>query len=129
MPELRAQQAKTRPISRSVGRGIMGKCPNCGKGKLFSGYLTQVTSCQKCNEPIGRYDPGLLLALLVGLVVVLVFAVVFLGIEMAGGASPGSYLAILLPISIAVSLIALKPFKGGLIGFMWALQTSEEPQR
>ena len=125
MPELRAQHAKTHPISRSVGRGIMGKCPNCGKGKLFAGYLTQVTSCQKCNEPIGLYDPGLLLALLVGLVVVLVFAVAFLGIEMAGGASPGSYLSILLPLAIAVSLMTLKPFKGGLVGFMWALHTSE----
>jgi uncharacterized protein (DUF983 family) len=113
------------PISRCVGRGVLGKCPNCGKGRIFSGYLTQFTSCQKCNEPIGSYDPGLLLALLVGLVIVLVFAVAFLGIEMAGGASPGSYLTILLPISIAVSLITLRPFKGGLIGFMWALRTGE----
>lgn len=125
MPELPAQHAKTHPISRSVGRGIMGKCPNCGKGELFTGYLTQATRCQECNEPIGLYDPGLLLALLVGLVVVLVFAVAFLGIEMAGGASPGSYLTILLPIAIVVSLMTLKPFKGGLVGFLWALHASE----
>jgi uncharacterized protein (DUF983 family) len=33
-----------------ITRGILGKCPNCNEGKLFSKYLKQVNYCAKCNE-------------------------------------------------------------------------------
>ncbi|MBU1307675.1 MAG: DUF983 domain-containing protein [Alphaproteobacteria bacterium] len=71
MPDRSALQANSRPIMLSVGRGIRCTCPNCGEGKLFSGYLQQNARCQKCDEPLGRYDAGLLTALLVGLIIVL----------------------------------------------------------
>ena len=122
-------QAKIRPILLSVGRGIRCRCPNCGKGKLFSGYLQQNANCQECDQPLGRYDAGLLTALLVGLIIVLVFAGAFLAIELAGGASPFNYLTILLPISVAASLVVLRPCKGGLIGFLWALRANDMLQR
>lgn len=126
MPELQQQQIAARPIWRAVGRGTLCKCPNCGEGKLFDGYLEQVTACSKCGEPLGQFNAGLLLPLVVGLLIVLVFAVIFLVIELNGGASPGNYLAILLPTCVVASLVTLRPCKGALIGFMWALRTSDE---
>lgn len=127
MPEL--QQMEARPIWRAMGRGALCKCPNCGEGRLFDGYLEQVNTCEKCAEPLAHFNAGLLLPLVVGLLVVLIFAIIFLAIELSGGASPGSYLAILLPTSIIASLVALRPCKGALIGFMWALRTSDEQER
>lgn len=129
MPDRSALQANSRPIMLSVGRGIRCTCPNCGEGKLFSGYLQQNARCQKCDEPLGRYDAGLLTALLVGLIIVLVFACAFLAIELAGGTSPLNYLMILLPISVAASLLVLRPCKGGLIGFIWALRANDRLPR
>lgn len=129
MSELDQQQAKTRPIWRSMGRGTLCKCPNCGEGRLFDGYLEQVATCPKCGEPLAQFNAGLLLPLAVGLLVVLLFAVIFLVIELNGGASPGSYLAILLPTSTIASLLVLRPCKGALIGLLWALRTSDELER
>ena len=129
MPESSQEDTGTRPIWRSTGRGTLCRCPNCGTGRLFNGYLEQVSACPECGEPLAQFNAGLLLPLAVGLLVVLLFAVIFLVIELNGGVSPGTYLAILLPTSTIASLLVLRPCKGALIGLMWALRTSDELQR
>lgn len=125
MPDLPVQ-ALARPVWPAIGRGILCRCPSCGTGSLFNGYIMQVDACSKCGEPLGEYNAGLLVPLLVGLLVVLVFAIVFLAIELAGGVSPGSYLAILFPTATIASLAALRPCKGGLIGLLWAARATDE---
>ena len=32
-----------------VQTGIAGKCPRCGRGRLFDGYLTVAHSCSSCG--------------------------------------------------------------------------------
>lgn len=41
-------------------RGVVGRCPHCGEGKLFKSYLKQVENCAECGEDIGiiRADDG-----------------------------------------------------------------------
>lgn len=129
MPDSHYQRPETRPVWRSMLRGMRCRCSNCGEGKLFNGYLEQVEKCQKCNESLGQFNAGLLLPLVVGLLIVLIFALIFLAIELGGGVSPGSYLAILLPTCIVASLVTLRPCKGALTGFLWALRTSDEQDR
>lgn len=129
MPNPANPTLQARPIIRSMLRGTLCKCPNCGEGKLFNGYLEQVENCPRCGERLGQFNAGLLLPLTVGLLVIFIFAMIFLFIELGGGASPGSYLMILLPTCIIVSLLTLRPTKGALIGFMWALRTSDELDR
>jgi len=35
-------------------RGLMGRCPHCGQGKLMRGYLKQVEACAVCGEQFGH---------------------------------------------------------------------------
>lgn len=44
----------------SLKRGLLGRCPQCGRGKLFKGYLKQVQSCLSCGEKLDhiRADDG-----------------------------------------------------------------------
>ncbi len=35
-------------------RGILGRCPCCGEGKLFRAYLKQVDNCSVCGEAFGH---------------------------------------------------------------------------
>jgi uncharacterized protein (DUF983 family) len=41
-------------------RALIGRCPNCGNGRLFARYLKQVESCAACGERFGhiRADDG-----------------------------------------------------------------------
>jgi uncharacterized protein (DUF983 family) len=35
-------------------RGVKGRCPQCGQGKLFRAYLKQVDRCAVCGEEYGH---------------------------------------------------------------------------
>ena len=39
----------------AMRRGFLGRCPHCGEGKLFNGYLTVVEKCASCGDPLGLY--------------------------------------------------------------------------
>lgn len=38
--------------------GLLCRCPRCGKGKLFSGFLTLKTNCDACGLDFGFADAG-----------------------------------------------------------------------
>jgi uncharacterized protein (DUF983 family) len=38
--------------------GILARCPNCGKGKLYSGFLRFAPSCSVCGTSFARADVG-----------------------------------------------------------------------
>ena len=41
-------------LKTAAKRGLMGRCPHCGVGKLMRGDLTQVESCAACGERLGH---------------------------------------------------------------------------
>ena len=40
--------AGEKSIWTGLKRGFARRCPNCGKGQLFSGYLTISSPCEVC---------------------------------------------------------------------------------
>src|SRR5438552_675639 len=50
------QQTVDRPVNRNfavaVGRGLLGRCPNCGKGAMFRAYLSVNPRCPACGEDL-----------------------------------------------------------------------------
>jgi uncharacterized protein (DUF983 family) len=58
---------------RILWRGIKGRCPKCGEGRLFKNYIQQVERCTCCGEAIGRIraddGPAWLTILLTGHIV------------------------------------------------------------
>jgi uncharacterized protein (DUF983 family) len=41
-------------LKTAVLRGLMGRCPHCGQGKLMKSYLKQVECCAVCGEKLGH---------------------------------------------------------------------------
>ncbi|HWF94250.1 MAG TPA: DUF983 domain-containing protein [Xanthobacteraceae bacterium] len=39
-------------------RGLSCRCPRCGKGKLFRGFLTLAPSCERCGLDYSFADSG-----------------------------------------------------------------------
>lgn len=113
----------------AIRRGLLCKCPRCGKGKLFPGFLDQYEYCPACGEPLARDSVGLLLSFLVVMIVASVIILVMLAMEVSGGASPLVYLFVLVPLSVLVPFAILRPAKGAIIALLWARQLSDQQQR
>ncbi len=117
-----ASPGLTRPgVMTAVTRGLMGRCPCCGRGALFSGWLRQMPHCADCAAPLGgvRADdapPYIVIFIVAHLVIGLdVLADAWLGLSMLAEA------AIFLPATLILSLGLLRPIKGATIGLIVAL--------
>ncbi len=49
-----------RPLKPAMLRGALGRCPSCGQGRLFQGYLSVSPACPHCGEELHhqRADDG-----------------------------------------------------------------------
>lgn len=101
-----------------VGRGIANRCPVCGEGKVFKGFLKVVPECEVCRAPLGtlRADdaPPYVVIFLVGhLLVPIVFWV-----ERNYEPPMWLHMAIWLPLFAVFCTALLRPVKGGVVGYM-----------
>lgn len=59
-----------RPMRPAMLRGWRRRCPNCGKGTLFTGYLKVRDACPACGEDLHHHraddGPAYLTILIVG---------------------------------------------------------------
>lgn len=96
--------------------GLMLRCPNCGKGRLFKGYLKLADHCAVCGENLAALEqgdgPAVFGTLILG------FVVVGLALYVEVRFSPPLWLhAVLwLPLTIGGSLALLPLLKGLFIG-------------
>lgn len=104
-----------------------GRCPRCGRGRLFNGYLTIVDSCEVCHLKLGGADSADGPAVLI---------ILFLGFFIAAGAawlelgfSPPIWVHVVVwpPVITILSLLCLRPLKGAFIGIQFKYRSVEEP--
>ena len=110
-----------RPLWQSIKRGFLCRCPNCGEGKLFKGFVKTVDSCQACGEEIHHHRADDLPAYLVVVIVGHIVVGAFMGVEATSTLSTWQHLAIWVPLTILMSIALLKPTKGAVVGLQWAL--------
>lgn len=110
-----------RSVWQAMTRGFRCRCPACGKGHLFKGYLTVVDRCEVCDEDLShqRADdaPPYFTMLIVGHLVVPLVLIVETNWHLSNFAN----LAIWLPLTGFLSLTLLRPIKGAIVGLQWAL--------
>lgn len=110
-----------RPLWNAMWNGFRGKCPKCGEGKLFSGFLKIVPACAHCGEEMRHHRADDLPAYLVVVIVGHVILGAFMGVEANSTLSTWQHLAIWAPLTVAMSLALLRPVKGAVVGLQWAL--------
>ena len=105
----------TWPPVEPIGAGLRGRCPRCGEGRLFSGFLTVDGSCANCRLDYSFADAGDGPAVLV--ILVIGFIVVGLALWAETSYQPPLWLHFILwiPLAIALCLAALRLMKGVLI--------------
>lgn len=113
------------PPQPVASTGLAGRCPRCGEGKLFSGYLTLAPGCRACGLDYGFADsgdgPAVFIILIVGFLIVggaLVTEVAF---------QPPYWLHALiwLPLVILLPLLLLRPAKGLMVALQYKHKAEE----
>lgn len=109
-----------RPLAPALRRGFLRRCPNCGQGPLFGGYLAVVDRCAVCQADLHhqRADdgPAYLTILLVGHLMAPLILYVFTTyrpdpLVMATAFTLGC---------VALSLYLLPRLKGVVVAIQWA---------
>jgi uncharacterized protein (DUF983 family) len=90
-------------------RGFRGRCPRCGKGELFRGFLKVDNRCSVCGLDFTPHRADDLPAYLVLVIVGHIVVQTALLIETDYSPPVGLQLAIYLPLTVAFSLAMLQP--------------------
>jgi len=116
-------QVKTleeRSVGQAMWRGTLCKCPQCGKGKMFSGYLKVADNCSNCGEELFHHRaddfPPYIAIMIVGHLLV----AVMLHMEMVWHVNPLVYFYTMIPLAIILPLAILPSTKGSIVGLQWA---------
>ena len=111
-----------RPLGEAIRRGLVGRCPACGRGRLFRAYLKLNSVCTICGEDLSHARADDAPAYLTMLVVC---HIVGGGILFSDSALPRMPLiptALLwLMVTMLASLLILPRMKGAVVGQQWAL--------
>ena len=112
------------PVS-PFSAGIRSKCPRCGRGKLFKGFLDIKERCDVCELDYGFVDagdgPAVFIIMLVGLLV----SGGSLGVEVAFQPPYWVHAVLWVPIILILPLMLLRPFKAVLIALQYQNRAQE----
>lgn len=105
--------------------GLRGRCPNCGEGPLFEGFLRVSPTCGACGFDLARADsgdgPAVFITLIAGFLVA--FAALFT--EFTLHPPVWVHLVVWLPLTVVVCLALLRPMKGLMLAAQFANRASE----
>lgn len=113
------------PDLSPLSTGLAGRCPRCGRGKLFEGYLGVAKSCKSCGLSYSFADSGDGAAWLVMLFVCVVGVGSILGVEIAYAPPFWVHILLAIPVLIFMPLILLRPVKGFLLCQQWKTRARE----
>jgi len=108
-----------------IGRGLRGRCPRCGEGRLFQGFLGLRPCCEHCGLDYGFADagdgPAVFVILIGGFIVV--FAALFT--EFVYQPPYWIHAALWIPLILLVTLAPLRLIKGLLIALQYHHKAQE----
>ncbi|MGI8524589.1 MAG: DUF983 domain-containing protein [Pseudolabrys sp.] len=113
------------PPPLPIARGLRGRCPRCGNGALFKGFVALRQRCDGCGLDYGFADagdgPAIFVMFFAG------FVVVFSALIVEVLYQPPFWLhAVLwLPLILIVTLGPLRPIKGLLIALQYHHKAAE----
>lgn len=113
------------PPVEPFAAGLKGRCPRCGEGRLFKGFLAIGDRCANCGLDYSFADagdgPAVFVMLIIG------FIVVGLALWMEITINPPLWVHFLLwiPLIVVLCLAALRLIKGVLVTLQYANKAAE----
>ena len=113
------------PTPSPLRTGLLCRCPRCGEGPLFSGFLTVAHRCARCDLDLGAHDSGDGPAVFVIFVVGFGVVALALVLEVAYAPPTWLHLVIELPLILLGSLGLLRPFKATFVALQYRHKARE----
>ncbi|MCO5072715.1 MAG: DUF983 domain-containing protein [Rhizobiaceae bacterium] len=108
-----------------IRAGLSGRCPRCGEGRLFAGFLTVAERCGVCGLDYDFADAGDGPAIFVMLIMGFVVVGLALWFELTFQPPLWVHIIIWLPVASILCLVPLRLAKGVLITLQYANQAAE----
>ena len=112
-------------LTESALRGIACKCPRCGTGSIYKGFLTLRPACESCGLDFAFMDsgdgPAIFMIMIAGAIVVGAALIVEIKYQ------PPFWLhaALWLPLILATTLLPLRSMKSLLIALQYHHKAAE----
>ena len=113
----------TRPAPLDAALG--GKCPRCGQGRLFAGFLRLAEACSVCGLDFAQADSGDGPAFFVMSAVGFVSVTVAFALRFALDLPAGAVVLIAAALILALTLLLLRPTKALLIALQFQRDARE----
>jgi len=105
--------------------GLKCRCPRCGEGLLFHGYLKLAKRCESCGLEYDFADagdgPAVFIILIAGGIVVMLWGIV----DALFHPSVAVHLMLWIPTTIILCMVLLRPFKATMIALQFSNQARE----
>ena len=105
--------------------GLAGRCPNCGEGPLFEGFLRVSSRCEACGFDLAKADSGDGPAVFVIIIAGFIAAFGALFTEVSSHPPIWLNLLIWMPIALVLCLGLLRPTKGLMLAAQFVNRASE----
>jgi len=116
------------PVSPFIA-GIRCRCPRCGDGALFDGFLTVRPVCSACGLDMAAADSGDGPAVFIIFIVGPVVTGLALWVEVTFSPPYWLHLVLWIPAILGGSLALLRPFKATLIALQYRHRASDSGQQ
>jgi uncharacterized protein (DUF983 family) len=114
------------PLAIALGRGILGRCPACGRTHLFAGFLRIVRECVSCHAPLGSAHaddaPPYFVILITGHIVIPAMLIM----QKLGDPTNLELTAIFVPLTLILAIGLLRPVKGGVLAVLITMRMLDE---
>ena len=107
----------------AIKRGLRGRCPACGEGRILHSYLKVDDACRACGEEMHHHRADDFPPYITIFVVGHILGAAMFAVDDAWPNLYVGYHFMLWPtLCVVLSLWLLPIFKGGLVAYQWALR-------
>ena len=105
--------------------GLRCRCPQCGKGRLFNGFLTLAPHCEVCDLDFSFADPADGPAFFIMIIMGIPAAAFGVWIELTWEPSMWVHLLTSLPFLLLICIPPIRPAKGMLVASQYFHKAEE----
>ena len=117
--------AQDQTTSSPVVTGLKGRCPRCGKGHMFQGFLAVRPRCEVCGLDLAFADAGDGPAFFVMSIVGIIVVALALWVEFTYEPRIWVHLVMWFTLTAVLSLAMVRPLKGVMVALQYHHKAEE----